>query len=70
MDEPIDLNHFDFSMAPEAKVKTGIISAVLGAVVAVVAYALATRTTEGTVSAIKVLMNDAFDIQLKEDNDE
>lgn len=70
MDESVDLNHFDISMAPEAKAKTAIVSAVLGAVVGVVAYVLATRTTEGTVNAVKALMNNAFDIQLKEDGDE
>lgn len=69
-DESVDLNHFDISMAPEAKTKTAIVSAVLGAVVGVVAYILTTRTTEGTVNAVKVLINGAFDIQMKEDNDE
>jgi hypothetical protein len=68
-DESIDLNQFDISMAPEAKVKTGIISAALGVVVGVVAYVLATQTTKGTVNAIKVLMNDQFDIQMREDDD-
>lgn len=68
-DELVDLNDFDFSMAPEAKTKAAVISVVVGAVVGVITYSITRLTAESSMQAIKDLMSGMFDIKRKEEDD-
>lgn len=62
MDE-LETAAFDIRMAPEAKVKLGLISLVLGGVVSIATYLITTRISQTTIEAANTLFEDVFETQ-------
>lgn len=55
-----------FSMASEAKVKTGLVSIALGAAVSAITYLIARKVTDSTLGGVEVLLTELYDVQLKD----